>query len=106
MLAWRLYNLNAFTAAQRDEAQGWRPRGLAVRHNWTDQYELQAASRGDTRPPTGLHDRVMRAYTSGTIGIGPVAGLLGRDREELREELAREGLARPSPMMVETCWLG
>lgn len=64
---------------------------LARRHNHMAALREMAAARGHVRPPTRLYERALRAYCDGRIGVGPLAGLLGRDEEELRDELDADG---------------
>lgn len=93
LLAYRLHNLGIFDAADRDEACAWKPSTLARRHNRMQEFREMAADRDDDRAPTRLYERALRAYCESRIGIGPLAGILRRDPEELRAELAEEGFA-------------
>ncbi|MEW6475735.1 MAG: hypothetical protein AB1679_26060 [Actinomycetota bacterium] len=44
------------------------------------------------RAPVRVEQRLLDGYRKGRLGIGPVATLLARDAEELREELADAGV--------------
>jgi Zn-dependent peptidase ImmA (M78 family)/transcriptional regulator with XRE-family HTH domain len=69
------------------------PKQLAVRHNRLDEWQQRQRARDVTRPPTRLYERALAAYAQARIGIGPLAGLLGRtDESALAAELADAGL--------------
>lgn len=80
----------------RDEADNWRSlsvNNLAWTFNRQEEHRHHGAARGRVRAPSITHQRAVRAYAMGAIGIGPLAGLLGADAEQLRTELDEAGLS-------------
>lgn len=70
-----------------------QPSRLALLHNRREAYADQERDRGGVRAPDRLYERALGAYLSGRIGVGPLAGLLRREPDELRAELTGAGLA-------------
>lgn len=90
-LAFRLHNTDLIDARARDDLLELSPGALARKHNQMSVYREMRQERDHVRPPTRLYERALQAYCNARIGIGPLAGILDRDEDELRDELASEG---------------
>lgn len=69
------------------------PKQFAWRHNRVEEWARSNEPRHKTRPPTKLYERALAAYGDGRIGVGPLAGLLDRDEDELARELDEAGIS-------------
>lgn len=89
----RLIDLRAITASERDRFTALGLRRISVTADRNEHHISANALRYATRPPRTLLDRALGAYTSGLLGLGIVADVLGEhDLAELRRRLADEGI--------------
>jgi Zn-dependent peptidase ImmA (M78 family)/DNA-binding XRE family transcriptional regulator len=96
-VAWHLFNLRKIDSNERDHLLALGPGSLFSRAGFRSEWQAAQQSRGVRRPPARLQERAIRAYTTGGIGIGPLADLFAvPDAEKLREDLAAEGIAPPT----------
>lgn len=80
----------------RDEMEQWRAMSvsnLAWTFNRQAEHRDHGEARGRVRAPSTIHQRAVQAYSLGRIGIGPLAGLLGADPDQLRSDLDEAGLS-------------
>ncbi len=96
-VAWHLFNLRKLSEDERDRLLAIGPATLFVRAGLRAEWEAAKKSLGVRRPPARLQERAIRAYVAGNIGIGPLADLFAApDAEELRDNLAAEGIVSPT----------
>lgn len=92
-LLWQLLNLGHITEYRRKQLLGIGAKGLAFRYGYGAEWQKLNAERGARRPPRRLHERALRAYERGEIGIEPLADLLSRrDLDVLRRDLEDQGI--------------
>jgi Zn-dependent peptidase ImmA (M78 family)/DNA-binding XRE family transcriptional regulator len=95
--AWHLFNLRKIDESQREHLLAIGPATLFVRAGLRAEWEAAKKALGVRRPPARLQERAIRAYTAGSIGIGPLADLFAvPDAEVLRENLAAAGIVPPT----------
>ena len=89
-----------------DQAARWiagavTTKHLATRYGWTTEHECRAAQARAERPPARLLRDVTDAYVAGRVTVGAVAAVLGRDIDQVRADLAAEGV---EPRAPEVTW--
>jgi Zn-dependent peptidase ImmA (M78 family)/DNA-binding XRE family transcriptional regulator len=102
-LLWQLVNLGHITRHKRDQLMAIGAKALAFRHGYGSEWGQLEAERGGRRAPRPLQERAIRAYAHGSVGIEPLADLLGRrDLDSLRRELEDQGIAYEERWWEET----
>ena len=102
-LLWQLFNLGLLPKSRRQRIQEAGPKMLSVRYGYDDVWQRLEAERGIRRPPRRLRERTTSAYEQGSIGIEPLAELLGRkDPDALRRELEDQGIGDRENWWEET----
>lgn len=92
-MAYRLLDGEHITRSEAANLRSLSVSNLAWTFNRQDDHRDHGAARGRVRAPSLTHERAVRAYAMGSIGIGPLAGLLGVESETLRAELDEAGIS-------------
>lgn len=102
-LLWHLLNLDLLSDYRRQRIQAAGAKTLAFRYGYETEWAQLEQERGQRRPPRPLHQRALRAYSRGRIGIEPLADLLGRrDLDAFRRDLEDHGIVRDERWWEET----
>lgn len=102
-LLWRFFNLDLISKGRMRRIQEIGLKTLSIRHGYGDVWQRLNAEQGVRRPPRHLRERATSAYDRGTIGIEPLADLLGRsDIDGLRRELEDQGIGERESWWEET----
>jgi Zn-dependent peptidase ImmA (M78 family)/transcriptional regulator with XRE-family HTH domain len=102
-LLWHLLNLDIISDYRRQQIHGAGAKALAFRYGYESEWARLEQERGQRRPPRPLHQRALRAYAKGRIGIEPLAELIGRrDLDGLRRDLEDHGIVRDERWWEET----
>lgn len=102
-LLWHLFNLGLLSERKRKRIEKMGLKALSIRYGYGDIWQRLEGERGLRRPPRHLREKATSAYEQGSIGIEPLADLLGRkDTEGLRRELEDQGIGRGESWWEET----
>jgi Zn-dependent peptidase ImmA (M78 family)/DNA-binding XRE family transcriptional regulator len=94
-LLWHLISLDLISDYRRDQINSTGAKALAFRYGYETEWARLEQERGQRRPPRPLHQRALRAYAKGRLGIEPLADLIGRrDLDALRRDLEDHGIVR------------
>lgn len=88
----RLQELRLLTAPVRAPLEAMPVRALFAAAGRASDYETFGAL-ATRRAPARIEGRLVEAYRSGRIGIGPLAQLIGRDPDDVRDEMLDAGMA-------------
>jgi Zn-dependent peptidase ImmA (M78 family)/DNA-binding XRE family transcriptional regulator len=92
-LLWHLVNLDLISDYRRQQIHAVGPKALAFRHGYGGEWNRLEHERNIRRPPRWVHQRALAAYSKGSIGIEPLADLVGRrDIDGLRRDLEDQGV--------------
>lgn len=99
----QLHRLGLVTGAQQNMLSGLTARGAALRYGWYPQWCMREEQAHTRRLPRRLWQRGLRAYEAGAIGVGALAGIARTEPNDLRRELAGEGItpAEPRPVVID-----
>ncbi|WP_433510728.1 helix-turn-helix domain-containing protein [Nonomuraea sp. CA-143628] len=101
----QLQHLGLLTATQVDALRGPTGAQLARRYGWSRQYEREQETARTRRPPRRVLERATIAYRADRLGIRALAGLEGRDPDDLEIGLADAGIS-PCPANIRHADLG
>lgn len=102
-LLWHLLNLDLISDYRRQQIHAAGPKALAFRYGYESEWTRLEQERGQRRPPRPLHQRAVKAYAKGRIGIEPLAELIGRrDLDAFRRDLEDNGIVRDERWWEET----
>lgn len=88
----RLRKLRLISESEREHLLAGSAKSLFASAGRAADLNTWGAGLGQRRAPARVEFRLLDAYRNGRLGIGPMASLMGRDPEELRDELADAGV--------------
>jgi Zn-dependent peptidase ImmA (M78 family)/DNA-binding XRE family transcriptional regulator len=102
-LLWHLLSLDLISEYRRKQFSAAGAKALAFRYGFDTEWMRLEQERGQRRPPRPLHQRALKAYAKGRLGIEPLADLIGRrDLDGLRRDLEDHGIIREERWWEET----